>query len=54
MTAPADAKDKELDMTALPEGEMVPIQQTVTLDRIPGALARNTAGGARGKTAVRI
>jgi NADPH:quinone reductase-like Zn-dependent oxidoreductase len=32
----------------------VPIQQTVTLDQVPEALARNTAGGARGKTTVRI
>ncbi|MFF2847368.1 NADP-dependent oxidoreductase [Streptomyces sp. NPDC058001] len=32
----------------------VPIQQSVTLDRIPEALARNAAGGARGKTTVRI
>jgi NADPH:quinone reductase-like Zn-dependent oxidoreductase len=32
----------------------VPIQQTVTLDKLPEALARNSAGGARGKTTVRI
>jgi NADPH:quinone reductase-like Zn-dependent oxidoreductase len=32
----------------------VPVQQTVTLDEVPEALARNTAGGARGKTTVRI
>jgi len=32
----------------------VPVQQTVTLDQIPEALARSTAGGARGKTIVRI
>jgi NADPH:quinone reductase-like Zn-dependent oxidoreductase len=32
----------------------VPIHQTVTLDQVPDALARNTAGGARGKTTVRI
>jgi len=32
----------------------VPIQQTVALDEVPGALGRNIAGGARGKTTVRI
>jgi NADPH:quinone reductase len=32
----------------------VPIQQTVALDEVPGTLGRNTAGGARGKTTVRI
>jgi NADPH:quinone reductase-like Zn-dependent oxidoreductase len=32
----------------------VPIQQTVTLDRVPEALAHNTAGGARGKTTISI
>ena len=32
----------------------VPIQQTITLDQVPEALARNMAGGARGKTTVRI
>ncbi len=32
----------------------VPIQQAVTLDQVPEALARNMAGGARGKTTVRI
>ncbi|HEX6520718.1 MAG TPA: NADP-dependent oxidoreductase [Streptosporangiaceae bacterium] len=32
----------------------VPIQRTVTLDEVPGTLARTAAGGARGKTAVRI
>ncbi|MFC1407227.1 MULTISPECIES: NADP-dependent oxidoreductase [Streptacidiphilus] len=32
----------------------VPVQQTVTLDQTPEALARNAAGGARGKTTVRI
>nr|WTB28710.1 NADP-dependent oxidoreductase [Streptomyces sp. NBC_00830] len=32
----------------------VPIQQTITLDGIPEALARNSAGGARGKTTVCI
>ena len=32
----------------------VPIQQTVSLDEVPEALARNFAGGARGKTTVRI
>jgi NADPH:quinone reductase-like Zn-dependent oxidoreductase len=31
----------------------VPIQQAVTLDQVPGALARSTAG-ARGKTTVSI
>jgi NADPH:quinone reductase-like Zn-dependent oxidoreductase len=32
----------------------VPIQQTVALEEVPAALGRNTAGGARGKTTVRI
>jgi NADPH:quinone reductase len=32
----------------------VPIQRTVALDEAPGALALNAAGGARGKTTVRI
>jgi NADPH2:quinone reductase len=32
----------------------VPIQRTVTLDEAPGALAQNAAGGARGKTTIRI
>ncbi|MFJ6573377.1 NADP-dependent oxidoreductase [Streptomyces sp. NPDC091292] len=32
----------------------VPVQQTVTLDEVPEALARNAKGGARGKTTVRI
>ncbi|MFD3926038.1 NADP-dependent oxidoreductase [Streptomyces sp. NPDC058614] len=32
----------------------VPIQQTITFDQIPEALVGNTAGGARGKTTVRI
>ncbi len=32
----------------------VPIQQSVTLDQAPEALKRNSAGGARGKTTVRI
>lgn len=32
----------------------VPIQQTITLDQVPAALAGNTAGGARGKTTIRI
>jgi len=32
----------------------VPIQQIVMLDQVPEALARSTAGGARGKTIVRI
>jgi NADPH:quinone reductase-like Zn-dependent oxidoreductase len=32
----------------------VPIQRTVTLDEAPEVLARNTVGGARGKTTVRI
>ena len=32
----------------------VPIQQTVPLDEVPGALERSNAGGARGKTTVRI
>ncbi|MFC1421123.1 NADP-dependent oxidoreductase [Streptacidiphilus cavernicola] len=32
----------------------VPVQQTLTLDQTAEALARNTAGGARGKTTVRI
>ncbi|WP_217562210.1 NADP-dependent oxidoreductase [Streptomyces sp. GbtcB6] len=33
---------------------MVPVQRTVHLDEVPEALARNGAGGARGKTTVRI
>jgi NADPH:quinone reductase len=32
----------------------VPIERTITFDEIPEALARNAAGGARGKTVVRI
>jgi NADPH:quinone reductase-like Zn-dependent oxidoreductase len=32
----------------------VPIQQAIPLDHVPAALARNTAGGARGKTTVSI
>ncbi len=32
----------------------VPVQQTVTLEQVPDALVGNTAGGARGKTTVRI
>ena len=32
----------------------VPVQRTVTLDEVPDALARNAAGGARGKTVVRF
>lgn len=32
----------------------VPIHQSVALDQVPAALSRNSAGGARGKTTVRI
>lgn len=32
----------------------VPIDRTIGLDQVPDALARNAAGGARGKTVVRI
>lgn len=32
----------------------VPVQRTVTLEEVPAALARNAAGGARGKTVVRF
>ena len=35
-------------------GISVPIRQTVTLEQVPEALARSMAGGARGKTTVRI
>jgi len=32
----------------------VPVQRTVTLGEVPGALAGSAVGGARGKTTVRI
>ncbi|WP_405796663.1 NADP-dependent oxidoreductase [Streptomyces sp. NBC_01506] len=32
----------------------VPVQRTITLDETPGVLARSAAGGARGKTTVRV
>lgn len=52
----ADKPDLLARITALAaSGRItVPIQQTVALDEVPAALPRLTAGGARGKTTVRI